>query len=315
MGNRVFMENWIYSQQANIGKQDSVPLLRRDPTTIVGIRITVNHTNSGLDWSQIRPFHIANLMNSVRLVANGNKEIINLSLVDIIEQELFKGRHIYTSFNIADGDYTSSIFVPISFTSPIWAYNQTDLILPADLYSDLRLEYQFNGSVTKSTATGTFTINSATVEIMQVEYKRPLDYSKFGILKMFKENKGSLTTGVSEVDLQYDKIYTWLTFRSTDNESAYQDNIKRIRVKRSNIVYKDIDDQLAKIESRYYIDPDNRASISALRFINFIPRGKLSDSFKTFGFIDLKAELTMAWQSNLEVIYSELLSIADELKQ
>lgn len=289
--------------------QASLPISRNFHMNHLILKLKVTHDNATAVFKD----GLANLINNIEVVANGNMVIKSIPGFKLqLNSLLLSGIRGLNTIVTADGtnkesyEYFAIPFVMFGMVRP------TDTILNTALFDTLDLRVNWGSSSNLGTGV---TVVKAELEIESeslVNYKRNADEN----IKHFMENaltkEVTASTTEFQINLPTQKLYKSIQLVALDDKVRSNNIIKGIKIKSGTTVFADIEAQTLKAENLMQYRPNNQAELDGVYILNFTQRGKLSDVLNTLkgsGFNTLELVLEVEKQTGT----NEILVLQDTI--
>jgi hypothetical protein len=273
-----------------------------------------NGTNGGVYYND----NLFNLISMLTLVANGSLNVKQIPGEKLYYNYLLdKGLKPYTVFNSTAGTKTlkQSVFIDLCIPNEL---RPQDTILNTKVFDTLNLNVVW-GDV-NSIASGNVTINSARLYVSSeqlIGYQRqPGERINYYKEVARRENITSSNNNYL-VKLDVNQFYAGFLLRAKNANLLSNDVIKNIRIKSGTTIFMDLGaDEIQRLNEND-IKIVNQDSNKGLYYLDFTPRGKLSDMLNTVqnanGFNTLELELDLVSGTNTTIdIYSEFIEITNQ---
>jgi len=290
--------------------QGRIQLSRNYHTQQLLCKLAINHDNS---TAVFKSEHFANLINSIQIVANGDKTIKHVDVKKLVYNALFhNGKSMQNSVITADGTGLESyVYFTIDFSMRGMA-KPTDTIENSALYNtfDMLIDW---GSVAK-VGTG-ITVNSASLTVASSQLigysRKPGERISHNIETQLSEDITSSTTE-HQINLPIKKVYRRFLIASEVDGVRNNAVIKGAKIKSGTTVFMEwtAEDLRAFNIDKYNIKDES--NVDGLLMIDFAERGRLSDSLDTRGqFNTLELILDVEKQSgtNKVTVYYDVFDV------
>lgn len=272
-------------------------------------KLVVNHTNL---TAVLLSDHFANLINSIQIVANGNKTIKHIDAKKLVYNAIYNsGKAMSNTVNTADGAVTSTIYFTVDF-SKRGMVRPTDTIENSALYNTFDMMVDWGSAA--SVGTGV-TIDSAVLSVASnqlVNYSRnPGERISHNIETQLTEEITS-TTSEYQITLPVNKVYQNLLISSLVDGIRSNAVINSIKLKSGTTIFAEwsADDLRADNINSYKIA--NGSDADGLLLLDLVGRGRNSDALDTrgtFNTLELVLNVTKQTGVNTITVYSDIFDI------
>ena len=295
--------------QYTASTQVSIPLARNYHIQHLLFKLNVKHTNSTAVFKD----SLANLINRVEIVANGNEVIKSIPGFKLqLNSLLISGIRGLNTVVTADGaDKESFEYFVVPFAMPRMV-RPNDTILNSALFNTFDLRVNWGDSASLGTG---ITVTDASIDVMSeslVNYRR----SENETIKHFIEtslNK-EITSSTSEfqIDLPTQKLYKSLAIISTVNGVRTNTVVNNIKIKSGTTVFADFPAEALRAENLGNFRPNTQADFDGVHILDFTTRGKLSDVLNTlsnsgFNTVELILDVTKQTGTNNILLLQETI--------
>lgn len=275
-------------------------------------KLEVNHTNA---TAVFKSEGIANLINSIQIVANGNKNIKHVDVKKLMYNQLFHmGAHnVSNTLNVANGTFTSTLFFTIDFS-------MRGMSRPADTIENSALYTTFDMLIDWAAAAnlGTgITVNSAQLTVSSsqlVGYSRNAGERIAHNLELQLSKDVSASAAEFQIDLPTKMIYTGFTIAATVDGIRNSSVITGAKLKSGTTVFAEWDADTLRAENGDNSCIRTPADIVGLLYLDMTARGKLSDALDTrtqFNTLELILNVTKQAGVNTITVYSDIIDLED----
>lgn len=270
--------------------------------------LTINHDNGAGVTFNSEGF--ANLINSIEIVANGDKVLKNVDVKKLIYGSIFEsGRamHSVTQTAVAGG-LVSKVYFKVPFSLPKRMARPHDTIENSKFYNtfDMRINW---GSVAN---VGTnITVNSAQIKVYSnqlTSYRRNKGEKISHLIETQLTEEVTATTSNMQITLPVQKVYFGLMIVARVDKNRDNTVINKIKLKSGTTVFLEMDAEMLRIDNAHKFGVENEQDIEGIYYLSFTERNKLSDMLDTFGaYNTLQLELDVSKQAGLNeiTVYSE----------
>jgi len=289
--------------------QSRIPLSRNYHVQQLLCRLVVNHTNDG---AVFKSEHFANLINSIQIVANGNRTIKHIDVKKLVYNSLYSaGKAMTNDVKTADGAQTSVIYFTIDFSMRNMA-RPADTIENSALYQTFDMLIDWAGA---SNVGSGITVDSATISVSSnqlIGYARnPGERIAHNVETQLVEEVMSSTTEF-QIKLPTQKAYRNLLIASTVDGNRNSSLIKGIKLKSGTTVFAewDAEDLRALNVDRHAIRDEN--DVNGLLLLDFAERGRISDLLDTrvnFNTLELVLDVEKQDGVNKVTVYQDVFDV------
>ena len=289
--------------------QSRIELSRNYHLQYLNCKLVVNHTNLG---ASLLSDHFANLINSIQIVANGNKTIKHISVKKLVYNAIFgSGKAMINTVATADGAQVSTIHFSIDFS-------RRGMVRPEDTIENGALYSTFDMLIDWASASNVgagVTVDSATLSVSSnqlVEYARNAgERISHNVETQLSEEITSSTTEY-QISLPVKKVYQALMISATVDGVRSNDVINAIKLKSGTTVFAELsaDDLRADNIDRHKILTDSDAD--GLLLLDLVGRKKLSDALDTrgnFNTLELVLDVSKQVGTNVVNVYSDVFDV------
>lgn len=294
--------------------QGRIQLSRNYHVRYLLCKLTVNHTNA---TAAFKTDHFANLINSVQIVANGNKTIKHVDVKKLVANAVYdNGKAMTNDVKTADGAQVSTVYFTIDFS-------KRGMVRPHDTIENASLYTTFDMLIdwASAAAVGTgVTVDSATLEVSSnqfVSYMRnPNEPIMHGIETQLTEEITSSTTEY-QISLPVKKIYQKLLIGSFVDGNRVNTIINGVKLKSGTTVFADwkADDLKADNIDKYGIAVES--TVDGLLMLDLVDRGRNSDALDTrgeFNTLELVLDVTKQAGTNNVTIWTDVIDVEDSVE-
>ncbi|MDR3178407.1 MAG: hypothetical protein LBT96_05435 [Campylobacteraceae bacterium] len=263
------------------------------------------------------------LISSLNLVANGSVNLKQIPAEKLIYNYLLNnGVRPYTQITkTASGTYLQKQTAIIDLVIPN-ELRPMDTVLNTRVFNSLNLNANWTDSAAAILGSD-ITINSAT---LHVSSEQLIGYSrnKGEKINYFKEvaRGENVTSNNSNYLIKLDPNQFYIGFLVTaQKQNVLTDSvIKNIRIKSGTTIFMDLNAETVKRINENDMKIINQGSNTGLYYLDFTPRGKLTDMLNTvqsaggFNTLELELEIANADASTYISVYSEFIEITNQLE-
>ncbi len=274
-------------------------------------KLEVTHTNA---TAVFKSEHFANLINSVQIVANGNRTVKHIDAKKLVYNALLaSGKAMSNTVETGDGSKVSTIYFGIDF-SMLGMIRPVDTIENSALYQtfDMLIDWASSSNV----GTG-ITISSASISVSSnqlIGYSRNVNERiAHNVETQLTEEVTSSTTEM-QIKLPTQKAYRGLLIASLLDGVRSNAVINGVKLKSGTTVFAEwtADDLRALNLTRHAVRTE--ADMDGLLYLDFCERGRISDVLDTrgtqFNTLELVLDVTKtADKTNNVVIYQDVFDV------
>lgn len=289
--------------------QARIQLSRNYHVRYLVCKLTVNHTNTSASFLTDG---MANLINSIQIVGNGNKTIKHVDVKKLVANAVYgNGKAMQSTLETADGAQTSTLYFTVDF-SKRGMVRPNDTIENSSLYTtfDMLIDWASESSL----GTG-IVVDSAKIEVNSnqlVGYTRnPGERIAHSVESQLTEEITSSTTEY-QINLPVNKIYQRLLIASTRDGNKVNTIINGVKLKSGTTIFAEwsADDLKADNIDRFGILADN--SVDGLLMLDLVDRGRNSDALDTrkdFNTLELVLDVTKQTGVNKVTVYTDVFDV------
>jgi hypothetical protein len=294
--------------------QGRIQLSRNYHVRYLLCKLTVNHTNS---TAVFKSDHFANLINSVQIVANGNKTIKHVDVKKLIANAVYdQGKPMKSVLQTADGAKKSELYFTIDF-SKRGMVRPNDTIENSSLYTtfDMLIDWANEAAV----GTGV-KIDSATLEVSSNQFvgytRNPGERIAHNVETQLTEEITSSTTEY-QISLPVKKIYQKLLIGSFIDGNRANTIINGVKLKSGTTVFADwrADDLKADNLDRYGIAVES--TVDGMLLLDLVDRGRNSDALDTrgeFNTLELVLDVTKQTGTNTVTVWTDEFDVEQSVE-
>jgi len=297
--------------------QSRIPLSMNYHVQTLICKLQVTHTNS---TAVFKSEHFANLINSIQIVANGNRTIKHVDAKKLVYNALLaSGKAMQNAVITADGaDKISTIYFSIDF-SMLGMSRPVDTIENSALYQtfDMLIDWASASNI----GTG-ITISSASISVSSnqlIGYSRNVNERiAHNVETQLTEEVTSSTTEM-QIKLPTQKAYRGLLIASLLDGVRSNAVINGVKLKSGTTVFAEwtADDLRALNLTRHAVRTE--ADMDGLLYLDFCERGRISDVLDTrgtqFNTLELVLDVTKtADKINNVVIYQDVFDVESTIE-
>jgi len=298
------------------GTQGRIELSRNFQVTQLLCRLDVNHDNATGATFYSEDF--ANLINSLQVVANGNKTIKHIDVKKAIYNAVFfGGKRMLKSVDstIATGR-TSTIYFTIDFAKP-GMVRPLDTVENTGLYTtfDLLIDWASSSNVGTN-----ITVNSATLSVSSsqlVGYSRNPGERIAHNIETQRSKEVTSSTSEFQIDLPVKKLYQRFLIGAFVDGVRNGDMITAVKIKSGTTTFMELDAEDLRVLNAASHKVQDPADTTGLYLIDFVERGRNSDALNTnsnFNTLELVLSVTKQSGTNKIVVYSDSMDIDDAVE-
>ncbi len=277
--------------------------------------LTINHTNSTADF---KSDHFANLINSIQIVANGNKTIKHVDVKKLVANAVYdQGKPMKTVVKTDDGSKTSTLYFTIDF-SKRGMVRPNDTIENSSLYTtfDMLIDWANAAAVGSG-----ITIDSATLEVSSnqfVGYTRNKGERIAHNVETQLSEEITSSTSEYQISLPVKKIYQKLLIGSFLDGNRVNSIVNGVKLKSGTTVFADwkADDLKADNLDRYGISVES--TVDGLLMLDLVDRGRNSDALDTrgeFNTLELVLDVTKdSSGTNTVTVWSDVFDVEQSVE-
>jgi hypothetical protein len=273
-------------------------------------RLVVNHDNS---TASFKNEDFANLINSIQIVANGNKTIKHTDVRKMIYNAVFgAGQRMKSTVVTADGSAkVSTIYFSIDFT-------RKGMVRPLDTVENAALYTTFDMLIDWASAAnvGTgVTINSATLSVtsnQMVGYTRNVGERIAHSIETQLVEEITSTTSEFQINLPVNKIYQKILIAATVDGNRNADLVKGVKLKSGTTVFAELTAEDLRVFNSDAMRIKDENDTLGLYLLNFIERGRNSDALNTqqgFNTLELILDVEKQPGTNKVTVYTDEMDI------
>ena len=294
--------------------QSRIELSKNYHSQYLNCKLVVNHTNTSADFLSE---HFANLINSIQIVANGNKTIKHISVKKLVYNALYHtGKAMANTVATADGAQVSTIYFSIDFS-------RRGMVRPEDTIENTALYTTFDMMIDWAAASNVGTgivVDSATLTVSSnqlVGYARNAgEKIAHNVETQLSEEITSSTTEY-QISLPVKKIYQGILVGATVAGVRSNSVINSIKLKSGTTVFAELSaaDLRADNIDRHGILTDSDAD--GLLLLDLVGRGRLSDALDTrgeFNTLELVLDVTKQTGTNVVTVYSDVFDVENTVE-
>lgn len=289
--------------------QSRIELSRNYHANHIICKLKVNHTNTS---AVLLSEHFANLINSIQIVANGNKTIKHVSPKKLVYNALYSNnKAMVNTVETGDGAQVSTIFFTVDFS-------KRGMMRPADTIENTALYTTFDMLIDWASAGNVGTgvvIDSAVLSVHSnqlVGYRRnPGERIAHNVETQLTEEITSSTTEY-QISLPTKKIYQGLLISAMVDGVRSNAVINSIKLKSGTTIFAEIDAEDLRAENIDRRKISTNSDVDGLLLLDLVSRGKNTDALDTRGtFNTLELVLDVSKQSGTNVItvFSDVIDV------
>ena|SRR3990167_3063796 len=275
-------------------------------------KLEVNHTNA---TAVFKSEGLANLINSIQIVANGNKNIKHVDVKKLMFNQLMHmGAHnALNTLNTANGTFTSTLFFTVDFSMRGMS-RPADTIENTALYTTFDMLIDWGAAANLGTG---ITVNSANLTVSSeqlVGYQRNAGERIAHNIELQLTKDVSASAAEFQIDLPTKMIYTGLTILSTVDGIRNSSVITSAKLKSGTTVFAEWDADTLRSDNADKGCIRTPSDIVGLLYLDLVQRGKLSDALDTrtqFNTLELILSVTKQTGVNTITVYSDIIDIED----
>ena len=305
--------------QANFtaSSQSRVELSRNYHNQYLTCELSINHDNAAS--VDLKSEGFANLINSIQVVANGNKTIKHIDVKKLVYNALMhKGRAMPSTVvtTVSTAGAESKIYFTIDFSMRGVA-RPVDTIENAALYTtfDLMIDWANEAAV----GTG-ITVNSAVLKVAShqlVGYQRNKGEKIAHFVETQTTEEITSTTSEYQIQLPTKKVYTKLLVAAMVDGVRSNSVINAIKLKSGTTIIAEWDADMLRADNIDKSGIETPADADGLLLLDLIGRAKLSDALDTrgnFNTLELVLDVTKQTGTNNVVVYQDVFDVEDAVE-
>lgn len=278
--------------------------------------LTINHDNNLT--ASFNSENFANLINSIQIVANGNKTIKHVNVRKLIYNALYeKGRQMVNTVVTASGtSKESTIYFTVDFA-------MRGMVRPMDTIENAALYNTFDMMVdwANAAACGTgITVNSAVLTVSSrqlVGYNRNKNERISHNIETQLTEEITSTTSEFQISLPVKKVYRQLLVAANVDGVRNNSVINAIKLKSGTTVFAEwtAADMRADNIDRHGIE--TASSADGLLLLDLAGRGRMSDALDTrneFNTLELVLDVTKQTGTNTVTVYSDVFDVEEAVE-
>lgn len=296
--------------------QSRIQLSRNYHNRYLLCKLTVNHTNGAAPV--FKTDGMANLINAVQIVANGNKTIKHVDAKKLVFNALYaKGKPMQSSlFTTASTAGTSTLYFTVDFS-------KRGMVRPEDTIENSSLYTTFDMMIDWANAAAVgadVTVDSATIEVASnqlVGYTRnPGERIAHNVETQLTEEITSSTTEY-QISLPVKKIYQQLLIGAFVDGNRSNAVINGVKLKSGTTIFLDwkADDLRADNIDRHEVITE--ANANGLLLVDLVGRGRNSDALDTrgeFNTLELVLDVTKQSGTNNVTVWTDVFDVEQSVE-
>lgn len=304
------VKQWVPSTQSRI------ELSRNYHNEKLQCKLTVTHTNA---TAAFKSEGIANLINSIQIVANGNKTIKHIDVKKLMYNQLMHmGRHnVLNTLVTTDGAAkVSTLYFTIDF-------NMRGMGRPADTIENTALYTTFDMLIDWAASANLGTGITVTAADITVASKQLVNYSRNAgeriahnvEVQLVKEVTSS--TAEFQIELPTQTIYSKFLIAAFVDGVRNSAVINSVKLKSGTTIFAEWDADMLRAMNIDNNAIETASDVVGLVQLDLVGRGKLSDALDTrgeFNTLELVLNVTKQSGTNNVVVYSDIFDVENAVE-
>lgn len=290
--------------------QSRIELSRNYHSMRIDCQLTIEHTN-GASASFLSD-NFANLINSIQIVANGNRTLKHVAVKKLVWNGLYhKGKAMQNSAVTTVGAQTAIINFSVDF-SMRGMERPEDTIENTSLYTtlDMLIDWASVASVGTDIVIDSAVLKTTSHQL--IGYSRNVnELIKHNIETQLAEEITSTTTEY-QISLPTEKVYRKLLISATVDGIRSNAVINSIKLKSGTTVFAEISADMLRASNIDRSGILTESDVTGLLLLDLVARGRYSDALDTrveFNSLELILNVTKQSGTNMVTVYSDVLDV------